>query len=153
MMNTGPISNAPQMMEAIGELGFLPLLRCNINGFSAEEMVDEECRYVTYADGGWDWPMWKWKGPIITEGRCVYGKFFDKKAGYISIDWWQDFSNWRRSIYPVPEAGSIDEAIIFTLQEHGSLITRELRAAGLQDPKCAVALTPTSPAYRWHAAS
>jgi len=129
------ISSAPQMMEAIQELGFVPLLDSGIPGFSAEEMVDEDCRYVVY-DDGWDWPMWKWKGPIINEGGCVYGKFFDKKAGYISLDWWPDFSNWRRSVNPMPEEGSIEEAILLTLQEHGSLITRELRSAcGFTGPK------------------
>lgn len=129
------ISSAPQMMEAIQELGFVPLLYSGIPGFSAEEMVDEDSRYVVY-DDGWDWPMWKWKGPIINEGGCVYGKFFDKKAGYISLDWWPDFSNWRRSVNPMPDEGSIEEAILFTLQEHGSLITRELRSAcGFTGPK------------------
>ena len=129
------ISSAPQMMEAIQQLGFVPLLWSGIRGFSAEEMVDQDCRYVVY-DDGWDWPMWKWKGPIINEGNCVYGKFFDKKAGYISLEWWPDFCNWRRSVYPAPEAGSIDEAILLTLQEHGSLITRELRSAcGFTGPK------------------
>ena len=129
------ISSAPQMMEAIQELGFVPLLYSGIPGFSAEEMVDEDCRYVVY-DDGWDWPMWKWKGPIINEGGCVYGKFFDKKAGYISLDWWPDFSNWRRSVNPMPDEGSIEEAILLTLQEHGSLITRELRSAcGFTGPK------------------
>ncbi len=129
------ISSAPQMMEAIQEMGFVPLLWSGIPGFSAEEMVDDDCRYVVL-DDGWDWPMWKWKGPIINEGNCVYGKFFDKKAGYISLEWWPDFCNWRRSVYPAPEAGSVDEAILLTLQEHGSLITRELRAAcGFTGPK------------------
>lgn len=129
------ISSAPQMMEAIQEMGFVPLLWSGIPGFSAEEMVDDDCRYVVF-DDGWDWPMWKWKGPIINEGNCVYGKFFDKKAGYISLEWWPDFCNWRRSVYPAPEAGSVDEAILLTLQEHGSLITRELRAAcGFTGPK------------------
>ena len=123
------------MMEAIQEMGFVPLLWSGIPGFSAEEMVDDDCRYVVF-DDGWDWPMWKWKGPIINEGNCVYGKFFDKKTGYISLEWWPDFCNWRRSVYPAPEAGSVDEAILLTLQEHGSLITRELRAAcGFTGPK------------------
>ena len=91
-------------------------------------MVDSDCGYAVY-DDGWDWPMWKWKGPIVTEGGCVYGKFFDKKAGYISMDWWPDFYNWRRHAYPAPSPGSIEETIVLTLREHGSLITRELRAA------------------------
>ena len=118
-----------ELMERIQQIGFLPLLDSGIRGFSAEEMVDDDCRYVVFSDGGWDWPLWKWKGPIVTEGNCMYGKFFAGKAGFISREWWPDFCNYRRSIRPVPEEGSIEEAILLTLAEHGSLITRELRAA------------------------
>ena len=98
-MRRGTIHNATEMMNLIQEVGFLPLLYSGISGFSADEVVDSDCRYSVY-DDGWDWPMWKWKGPIVTEGGCVYGKFFDKKAGYISMDWWPDFYNWRRHAYP-----------------------------------------------------
>ena len=83
-----------------------------------------------------DWPMWKWKGQIVTEGNCVYGKFFAGKAGYISREWWPDFFNYRRSKHPVPEEGSIEDTILLTLREQGSLITRQLRAAcGFTGPK------------------
>ena len=116
-------------MEFIRKIGFLPLLNSGIYGFSAEDMVDEECRYTLLPDGGWDWPLWKWKGPIVSEGVCVYGKFFAGKAGFISREWWPDFYNYRRSTHPVPKDGTIEDAILSTLREHGSLITRELRAA------------------------
>ena len=130
------IWSASQLMEYIQEIGFLPLLDSGIYGYSAEEVVDDECRYVVFSDGGWDWPLWKWKGPIVQEGNCVYGKFFASKAGFISLGWWPDFCNYRRSKHPTPEEGSIEEAILLTLQEHGSLITRELRAAcGFNGPK------------------
>ena len=105
------------------------MLYSGIRGYSAEEVVDEDCGYVVFTDGGWDWPLWKWKGPIVTEGSCVYGKFFAGKAGFISREWWPDFCNYRHSIRPKPQEGSIEEAILMTLSEHGSLITRELRAA------------------------
>ncbi len=121
------ISTCHELMEVIEELGFLPLLDGGVVGFSAEEMVDADCRYVA-TDEGWDWPLWKWKGPIITEGSCVYGKFFNSKAGFVSKRWWPDWCNWRRSTMPEPAPGSIEETILLTLQEHGSLITRELRA-------------------------
>ena len=118
-----------ELMEFIRKIGFLPLLNSGIYGFSAEDMVDEECRYTLLPDGGWDWPLWKWKGPIVSEGVCVYGKFFAGKAGFISREWWPDFYNYRRSTHPVPKDGTIEDAILSTLREHGSLITRELRAA------------------------
>ena len=51
----------------IQKIGFLPLLYSGIEGFSAEDIVDEDCRYVTFPEGGWDWPLWKWKGEIVTE--------------------------------------------------------------------------------------
>ena len=129
MMEKIEIHTCAQLIELIQQIGFLPLLDSGIEGFSAEELVDEECRYVVFPDGGWDWPLWKWKGPVVTEGNCVYGKFFDKKAGFISKAWWADFCNYRRSKNPVPEEGTIEDAILTTLQENGSLITRELRAA------------------------
>ena len=130
------IYNSAQLMETIQEIGFLPLLDSGIRGYSAEEMVADDCRYVILPDGGWDWPLWKWKGPIITEGNCVYGKFFAGKAGFISREWWPDFCNYRRHQHPVPEEGTIEDTILFTLQEQGPLITRELRAAcGFNGPK------------------
>ena len=123
------IHNATELMGYIQQVGFLPLLYCNIPGFSADEAVDPDCRYVILDDGSWDWPLWDWKGPIVTEGDCVYGKFFNKKAGFVSREWWPDLYNWRRHSHPAPAPGSIEETILMTLREHGSLITRELRAA------------------------
>ncbi len=135
-MKTDSIHNSAELMEQIGRTGFLPLLDSGIRGFSAEEMVDDDCRYVVLPDGGWDWPLWKWKGSVITDGGHVYGKFFAGKAGFISREWWPDFCNYRRSVHPAPVEGSIDETILLTLAEHGSLITRELRAAcGFDGPK------------------
>ena len=136
MKKSKEIYNSAQLMELIQQIGFLPLLDSGITGYSAEELVSDDCRYVVLPDGGWDWPLWKWKGPIVTEGNCVYGKFFDKKAGFISKAWWPDFFNYRRSPHPVPAESSIEETILLTLQEQGSMITRELRAAcGFTCPK------------------
>ena len=130
------VHNATELMDYIQQVGFLPLLYSGIRGFSADEAVDPDCRYVLLDDGGWDWPLWKWKGPIVTEGGCVYGKFFNKKAGFVSRDWWPDLYNWRHHAHPAPSAGSIEETILMTLREHGSLITRELRSAcGFTGPK------------------
>ena len=137
MKNMGAeIHSCAELMDFIQRVGFLPLLDSGIYGYSAEDIVDDDCRYVVYSDGGWDWPLWKWKGPIVSEGSCVYGKFFAGKAGFISREWWPDFCNYRRSRHPAPAEGSIEEAILLTLEEQGSLITRELRAAcGFTGPK------------------
>ena len=123
------VGSAAELMTLIDEIGFLPLLDSGIYGFSAEDIVDEDCRYVVFSDGGWDWPLWKWKGQIVTDMPCLYGRFFNKKAGFISKTWWADFCNYRRSKFPLPESDSIEGTILDTLRMTGSLITRELRAA------------------------
>ena len=132
-MRNVEVHSCPELMGLIQEVGFLPLLDSGIAGYSAEAIVDDECRYVVYSDGGWDWPLWKWKGPIVQEGDCVYGKFFAGKAGFVSRAWWPDLCNWRRSKFPQPAEGSIEETILMTLAENGSLfdgyITRLQMAA------------------------
>ena len=67
-------------MELIQQIGFLPLLDSGIEGFSAEDIVAEDCGYVRLPEGGWDWPLWKWKGEIVQEMPCMYGKFFYLKS-------------------------------------------------------------------------
>ena len=130
------IHNATELMDYIQQVGFLPLLDSGIAGYSADEAVDPDCRYVLLDDGGWDWPLWDWKGPIVTESDCVYGKFFNKKAGFVSRSWWPDLYNWRRHYHPAPSPGSIEETILMTLREQGSMITRDLRrACGFTEPK------------------
>lgn len=130
------IHSCPELVEYVNKIGFLPLLSMGVRGWSAEEAVDEDCRYVVLPDGGWEWQLWKWKGSVLLESGCAYGKFFFGKAGFISREWWADFCNYRRSYYPEPEEVSIEEAILTTLREHGSMITRELRAAcGFTGPK------------------
>lgn len=46
------IYSAIGMMELIQKIGFLPLLDSGIEGFSAEDIVDEDCRYVKFPEGG-----------------------------------------------------------------------------------------------------
>jgi len=136
LSNESEIHSCPDLIECVQQLGFLPLLESGIRGFCAERMMAEECRFTQFDDGSWEWPLWTWKSSVIKNGACVYGKFFAGKAGFISLEWWPDFYNWRRSLTPTLEEGGIEEAIVETLQMNGSMITRELRAAcGFTGPK------------------
>lgn len=130
------LHSCAELIDYINRVGFLPLLPMGIAGWSAEEVTDEEYQYAPLPDGGWEWPLWQWKGTILQESGCAYGKFFDRKAAFVSRAWWPDFCNYRRSRFPYPAEGTIEEVILDTLRREGSLITRELRAAcGFNGPK------------------
>ena len=78
-MNFPEIYSATGMMELIQKIGFLPLLDSGIEGFSAEDIVTEDCRYVTFSEGGWDWPLWKWKGEIV-HGEKAHFRYFGERV-------------------------------------------------------------------------
>lgn len=129
MQTKEKIHTCPELVDYVNQIGFLPLLNMGIMDWSAEYAVDEDCRYVVLPDGGWEWPLWKWKGSVLRESGCAYGKFIRGKACFISKEWWPDFCNYRRGYSATLEEGSIDDMILQTLREEGSMITRELRAA------------------------
>lgn len=87
---------SPEALTAyIREVGFLPLFRCGIPGFSVEE------RTVPYYwwSGDERRDPWEWRRLIAAKGEVAYGKFFDGKAGFISTQWLPYFANWRRDGY------------------------------------------------------
>ena len=96
MFNNLCIRTKKDLEEAVEEYGFLPLFANSVPGFSVEEHAVPE---VWYSEGSSDWPVWDWKGPVIRECGCAYGKFFEKRAVFISREWFPDFANWRRDGY------------------------------------------------------
>lgn len=89
------IHTVDEAIEYINEIGFLPLFKNVIPGFSLEER--------TVPDYWWcDDPQkdpWLWRAIIAGRHDIVYGKFFDKKAGFISKKWFPVFANYRRDGY------------------------------------------------------
>lgn len=129
------IHTSAELTAYVEKIGFLPLLNLGVGDWSAEAAADEEAQYTRLPEGGWEWPLWQWKGDVLRESGCAYGKFFDRKTGFVSREWWPDFCNHRRSRLPQPEPDSVEQMILQTLREHGSLTTRGLRAAcGLGGP-------------------
>ncbi len=90
----GLIQSCEQMEEFILEMGFVPLFKNHIYGFSIEEHCDPRLWFSDKEEGPWEW-----KGPIARNKKCIYGKFFNQKAGFISLDWAKDFINYRRDGY------------------------------------------------------
>lgn len=107
--------------------GFLPLFRNGIPGFSVEENTPAEL-WFTDADGPWEW-----KGPCARSLRCLYGKFFGGRAGFISTEWFPDFANYRRdgfdfdSRYECGMASRKDMNIYDTVSRYGTLLSKKLK--------------------------
>ncbi len=79
----------------INEVGFLPLFKNEIPGFSLEERTVPEFWW----SGDTQHDPWEWRELIARSGQVAYGKFFNKKAGFISKEWLPYFVNWRRDGY------------------------------------------------------
>lgn len=117
--------------DAIGEYGIVPYFRCSIPGFSLEEHCPPR---VLFSDGEED--TWAWKGPVIRETGCAYGKFFEKKAAYVSRELFPDLANYRRDGYDFDAryddglARFQDKQLFDLLEERSPVLSKELRLAG-----------------------
>lgn len=89
------IHTVEQAIEYINEIGFLPLFKNDIPGFSLEERTVPEYWW----SGDIEREPWEWREIIARTGQVAYGKFFDKKAGFISKEWLPYFANYRGDGY------------------------------------------------------
>lgn len=89
------IHSADELVSYINEIGFLPLFGNEMPGFSVEERTPAAW-WFTDND---KLDPWKWREQIARSGEIAYGKFFEKKAGFISKKWFPFFANFRRDGY------------------------------------------------------
>lgn len=78
--NPDCIHSVDEAIKYINEFGFLPLFKNDIDGFSLEERTVPE---YWWSDNP-EIDPWMWRAIIARRHDIVYGKFFDKKAGFIS---------------------------------------------------------------------
>lgn len=89
------ILNVEQLSQFIEERGFIPLFKNSIPGFSVEEHTLPDYWW----SGDTERNPWEWRKVIAADGKIAYGKFFDKKAGFIAPEWLPTFVNYRRDGY------------------------------------------------------
>ena len=101
-MDEGMIRNAAAQISSVGELeqwietiGFLPLFRNPVPGFSVEEHTKD----ALWWSGERELDPWEWRMTIASGHRIAYGKFFSGRAGFISTAWLPVFCNARRNGY------------------------------------------------------
>ena len=108
--------------KAVARYGMLPFFRNNIKGFSIEEMTPP---YLLFG-GNEDEGAWEWKGPVIRRRTSLYGKFFNKKAGFVSAELMPHFLNWRRSLH-TPAPGSNEEMLLDIIMVNDRILSTHLR--------------------------
>lgn len=124
------IKSPADLIEAINKYGFLPYFRNSIEGFSIEEHI--EPRYWFGDEEG----AWEWKGSVIQKTGCAYGKFFERKAVYISKEWFPDFANYCRdgydfdALYDDGLARHTDKVLYDLLDKNAPIISKELKKLG-----------------------
>ncbi len=87
------IKSREELVALVNEIGFLPFFTSRIEGFSLEENISYDAWYQGRWSGKIHWDAWDWKGEVLQNKELVYGKFFEKKAGFISKKLWPDFCN------------------------------------------------------------
>lgn len=88
------IKSAEQLIDVVNEIGFLPLFANELRGFSVEEKTVSRYWWTDHTRD-----PWRWRKILAASGKVVYGKFFGKRAGFISLEWLPYFANFRRDGY------------------------------------------------------
>ncbi len=119
------------LIEAVETFGIVPYFRTSIPGFSLEEHCHPA---ALWSDDGDD--SWSWKGPVIRETGCAYGKFFEKKAVYVSRKLFPDLANYRRDGYDFDAryddglAKYQDRQLYELIEKSAPVLSRQLRSEG-----------------------
>ena len=91
----GCLHSPEDLLSLIRQVGFLPLFSNGIPGFSVEEHTPGEDWWQDDAEKD----PWAWRQVLACRDEVAYGKFFDRKAGFVSREWFPDFANYRRDGY------------------------------------------------------
>ena len=89
------LKTVDDLLALVSKIGFLPLFESGIKGFSVEERTTA----ASWWTGDRDTDPWEWRTILSTHPEIAYGKFFDKKAGFIHKDFFPVFANYRRNGY------------------------------------------------------
>lgn len=73
---------------------FLPFFSSNIPNFSVDALTPSSV-WDEYLGLG----PWLWRDDIAKNKDCIYGKFFKNKVGYVAVEYFAHFANFRRDGY------------------------------------------------------
>lgn len=123
------ILTALDLEKYIEEVGFLPLFKNAVPGFS----VEENTLSSSWWGGNSETDPWEWRNQLENFENITYGKFFNKKAGFISKKWFQYFVATRRDGYDFDSryedglANHRQKKLFDFLQKNGSVSSKSLK--------------------------
>lgn len=89
------IKTSVELTHLINKIGFLPLFKNSVKGFSVEE--------ITATNSWWSGDVvedpWAWREVIASERTIAYGKLYGSKAGFVSREWYPYLASYRRDGY------------------------------------------------------
>lgn len=94
MNGLGSIERIGQLEELIQQVGFIPLFRGGVPGYSVEELTPERIWWT-----GEDTDPWQWRETLAARADVAYGKLFGKKAGFVARKWYPVLAACRRDGY------------------------------------------------------
>lgn len=128
-MKLKKITTARELTELVNEIGFLPLFKGEIEGFSVEEITPGGVWYE-----GTDGDPWSWREQLAGEGIVAYAKLFRGRAGFVSMEMYPHLANFRREGYDFD--ARVDEGLVrdterrlYNIIESGVSLASELRKA------------------------
>lgn len=93
-MRFSTVRSKDDLVRLVKRAGILPCFVNELEGFSAEEHIAPEYWFPEEGEG-----FWEWKGPVIRDSGCAYGKLFKGRASFMTLEYYREFANYRRNGY------------------------------------------------------
>ena len=84
------VHSREDLLRLVMHVGFLPFFSNSLPGWSLEEHADPAI-WFTSEEGPWEW-----KGQLASRKQVIYGKFFHRKAAFVSPDIFSLLASFRR---------------------------------------------------------
>lgn len=123
------IQSVEELIAYVDQVGFLPLFKNEIDGFSVEEHASVDAWWT----GDVQQDPWEWRAIAARSEKVAYGRFFGGKAGFISLKWLPYFVNYRRdgydfdSLYEEGSAKKRAKLIMDLFANHSELFSYEMK--------------------------
>lgn len=117
------VTNAAELEVEVTKAGLLPFFAFGSEVKSVESIVDPA---MLFADDDGGMGAWDWKGPVIRNMECTYGKFFRRKAGFVAMPLLTHFLNYRRDLHR-NTIEATDQNILRMVRDNESMMASEIR--------------------------